>query len=315
MCNIRATFSAQWAEYARLKTAKPGSLYLAVQGAFVRNTDTTNDAPELRPWNVVRCAADAALGSLEQPGGTESCGALPLAPLADGGCERECATYKVCASTEGPHRQDRSPAPTGGLGGHTWAYLVVGQVDDQPGEDDRVLLVAAQRVALLASRDQMHDHDEPRSGHVDCGSEHPLEIRRRERQRALLWRLSSSGPARATRWPAWCLGVWRGCASWPGVGAACPVLVPMCRCSVPAMQEKLAPKERPSPEAKHPAKSLITATTTKETTPARWKDCAASSPRGAAPALQSRRPLPQVNNTEREARDWRVGYRCLSPTL
>ncbi|XP_077548293.1 uncharacterized protein LOC144161500 [Haemaphysalis longicornis] len=67
----------------------------------------------------------------------------------------------------------------------------------------------------------------------------------------------------------------------------------MCRCSVPAMQEKLAPKERPSPEAKHPAKSLITATTTKETTPARWKDCAASSPRGAAPALQSRRPLPQ----------------------
>ncbi|KAG0430034.1 hypothetical protein HPB47_023059 [Ixodes persulcatus] len=46
-------------------------------------------------------------------------------------------------------------------------HLVVGDVHDQPGEDDGVLFVATQRVSLLTSRDQMDDHHEPRGSHVD----------------------------------------------------------------------------------------------------------------------------------------------------
>ncbi|KAH6947121.1 hypothetical protein HPB50_017173 [Hyalomma asiaticum] len=79
-------------------------------------------------------------------------------------CESRGATYTV---RRGRGKRSRPVMPARFRGAREGsAYLVVGQVDDQPGEDDRVLLVAAERVSLLASSDQMHDHGEPCGGHV-----------------------------------------------------------------------------------------------------------------------------------------------------
>ncbi|KAH8019485.1 hypothetical protein HPB51_019778 [Rhipicephalus microplus] len=169
----------------------------------------------------------------------------------DPSCESHGATY---TPRHGQGKRSGMPARfRGARGCDGSAYLVVGQVDDQPGEDHRVLLVAAERVSLLAGRDQVHDHGEPRGGHVVLGV--PVDRRNRWPGSAAAARVAGPRAGRhgptVQQLPA---GV---CAFRKEVCRRRP----LCACWLGAVVQicgdvgrKLAPRGKTKPQSKTPGK-------------------------------------------------------------